>query len=231
MSHTTARTSVLLVALFGVGCSQPQQASKLEWVRSADGERDARRAVKEGDFHLKAIKGFTVTKPGVPDGCQVPKDWPVRVISGTSDMHVSSAHTELIERARKYVERFNRAILKAAGPENCGAELLINVRYDGNRIGLPRRVSWLGGEIRFESELPCKESGCPSVSVSAGFENPESIQSPHLLYHCSSTTTGGEFDRLYMGEWAGLRLTPGESKQLACGQGVILEIKRLQKQE
>jgi hypothetical protein len=68
----------------------------------------ARQDVKRGQKHFLGVRGFALELPGVDQtSCNLtPKS--IRIIGGTSDQ----ASLELIEAARKFAEKYNKAIVQ-----------------------------------------------------------------------------------------------------------------------
>jgi hypothetical protein len=81
--------------------------------------RDAQRAMKNGDYRLLAVYGFTTEVPGTDLSAYEAKDrYGVRVIEGTSDDMRWPGEKWLNDNARAYAEKYNRTIALAA-PRRC----------------------------------------------------------------------------------------------------------------
>jgi hypothetical protein len=85
----------------------------LEWLVDADAVRDAKRAVESGDLRLLAIRGYTITTPGVPeDKTRTLRSVNgVRFIEGTSDVIVNEKHRKLLEVAQEYAREYNEYVV------------------------------------------------------------------------------------------------------------------------
>lgn len=79
-------------------------------------ERDVAKNVAHGDFQFIGINGFTCDAPGTEsDPDALIRKFGVRCLDGTSDVIEGEEHRKLIEKARAYAERYNRALKKQFG--------------------------------------------------------------------------------------------------------------------
>src|SRR5689334_25341304 len=103
------------------GCGEPVPWPKphtdpvqlLRWVEGADPVKDAARALKEKDFKLLAVYGYTWTIPGVAetDRCDYRERYGMKLIEGTSDALVNPEHGRLVELTIKYATTYNRHLV------------------------------------------------------------------------------------------------------------------------
>ena len=117
------RVSFLFLLLFfylGVysfaiaGEASPDPVKQLKWLESANPENDAKKAIEEKDFRLRATYGYALEIPGVD-----PKDWieyekiyGVNPIEGTGDLLINEEHERLSKLAHEYATEYNKVILK-----------------------------------------------------------------------------------------------------------------------
>ena len=81
----------------------------IESIQDADPVLDAKLAIKQKDFRLAAIYGYSLTVPGLKNtGLAYEHPEKVWIIEGTSD----NKQTELNHLAAKYAETYNGIILK-----------------------------------------------------------------------------------------------------------------------
>lgn len=116
-----ALTLTAFGSLAGCSTAAEQAASKPKVTNSgnlakyldADPVADALEAIKQGDLHFLAVRGYTVIVPGVPDFQQkyVPK-YTYQIIEGTSDTFSNSAEREVQLQVRDYAKKYNLTLLK-----------------------------------------------------------------------------------------------------------------------
>jgi hypothetical protein len=84
----------------------------LKWVLNADPVKDARDAIRRDDFRFLAVKGFTISVPGIESHeQQLVKHYKYRVIEGTSDAVIDLEEREIQNKVIEYAAQYNRAIL------------------------------------------------------------------------------------------------------------------------
>jgi hypothetical protein len=86
---------------------------KLEWLESANPEMDAKKAILEKDFRLRAIYGYVLMIPGVnqENWIEYEKKYGLKPIEGTSDSLINSEHARLQKLASEYALKYNKVIL------------------------------------------------------------------------------------------------------------------------
>jgi hypothetical protein len=120
---------IYIVGLSGVliGCSsakQPQDrlhmqqhtahsARELKRYETADPNADLQAAIKKGDLRFLAIKGYTLTVPGVEDyKSKYANKYSYRILEGTSDVVNGPEDLRFQSIAQRYAEKYNRLLLK-----------------------------------------------------------------------------------------------------------------------
>ena len=112
------RSLVTISFIFFSFCATAQeqkvdQVAKLKWLDSANPVLDAKKAIKKGDYRLRAIFGYAVKVPGIDQGKyeDYKKIYGFNPIEGTSDALVSSEHVRLQHLASEYALKYNKVIL------------------------------------------------------------------------------------------------------------------------
>ncbi|QKQ26680.1 hypothetical protein [Candidatus Reidiella endopervernicosa] len=101
-----------------VGCSDSgysdyveKLVSPMQWIRSADPEKDANEALKNNDFRYLAITSYSLTFPGLPDN-KTPnanKEDGYRII-GYCELMEGEEHIELCVLAGQYAKKYNKTL-------------------------------------------------------------------------------------------------------------------------
>lgn len=95
-------------------CKKSPNIEKLRWVVKADPVRDATQAIMKNDFRFRAVQGYSVILPGVPERewQRYTKKYGIIVIEGTTDSFGCAEHVRLHLLAVKYAEKYNIGLLK-----------------------------------------------------------------------------------------------------------------------
>ena len=96
------------------GEASPDPVEQLKWLETANPENDAKKAIEEKDFRLRATYGYALEIPGVDqkDWIEYEKTYGVNPIEGTSDTSINKEHMRLSKLARDYATEYNKIILK-----------------------------------------------------------------------------------------------------------------------
>ena len=96
----------------------PDPVEKLKWLESANPEMDAKKAIAEKDFRLRAIYGYVLMIPGVnqEDWIEYEKTYGLNPIEGTSDSLINEEHARLQKLASEYALKYNKVILNHKKP-------------------------------------------------------------------------------------------------------------------
>jgi hypothetical protein len=86
---------------------------KLKWLESAKPEVDAKKAIIQKDFRLRAIYGYVLMIPGVnqKNWIKYENKYGVNPIEGTSDNLINDEHARLQKLASEYALKYNKMIL------------------------------------------------------------------------------------------------------------------------
>ena len=89
--------------------------AELQWLKNANPIVDANKAIKNNDYKLLGVYGFSLTIPGVnkPTEFEHQKKYGVKPIEGTSDALKNKEHAELNRMAYEYAKKYNEVILNA----------------------------------------------------------------------------------------------------------------------
>ena len=92
----------------------PDPVKQLKWLETANPENDAKKAIEEKDFRLRATYGYVLEIPGVDpkDWVEYEKTYGVNPIEGTSDSLINKEHMRLSKLAHEYAAKYNKVILK-----------------------------------------------------------------------------------------------------------------------
>jgi len=85
-----------------------ERAAQLQWVRTADAERDAEAAIAAGNPPIIGLYGYGAYFPGLPEGGSA-EGCPTRMLAGTAD-YLDSETAELQALAETYAETYNREV-------------------------------------------------------------------------------------------------------------------------
>ena len=96
------------------GEASPDPVKQLKWLESANPENDAKKAIEEKDFRLRATYGYVLEIPGVDskDWIEYEKTYGVNPIEGTSDSLINNEHICLSKLVHEYATKYNKFILK-----------------------------------------------------------------------------------------------------------------------
>jgi len=105
-----------MVAALG-GCATDSGAiseyeNKLQWVKDADAELDAKQALQKGDFRLMAMAQRGIVIPGVDQALseQYELKCGIRLIDGVTDTVRGEEHLKLMQKAHSYAKQYNEII-------------------------------------------------------------------------------------------------------------------------
>ena len=86
---------------------------KLKWLESANPKVDAKKAITQKDFRLRAIYGYVLMIPGVnqENWIKYENKYGVNPIEGTSDNLINDEHARLQKLASEYALEYNKIIL------------------------------------------------------------------------------------------------------------------------
>jgi hypothetical protein len=86
---------------------------KLQWIKDANPQQDAEKALAAGDFRLMGLPQRAVIIPGVPVERmnQYELKCGVKLIDGVSDTVLNNNHLQLMKMAHQYALQYN-AIIK-----------------------------------------------------------------------------------------------------------------------
>ena len=93
--------------------AEEDPAEKLKWLYSANPVVDAEKALKNGNYKLKAVHGFVLSIPGTKykKFNELKNKYGVEVIEGTSDDIQNKEHGKLNNLANNYAKQYNAVIL------------------------------------------------------------------------------------------------------------------------
>jgi hypothetical protein len=94
-----------------------EEVKKLQWVKNADPISDAKKAIKNRNFALLGIAGYTWSIPGVDERKKLEyrDTYGLRILEGTSDVVFGDEHARLIDLAAEYAKKYNLYILSSPG--------------------------------------------------------------------------------------------------------------------
>ena len=112
------RALALVLLLPSIVFAQPPDVlADIEYLRQfvrSDPEADARASFQKGRPSFLATAGYVLSVPGIEaagfQGCVAASEEAVDVIRGTSDFVWGAEHVALIDAARQYAARYNRAM-------------------------------------------------------------------------------------------------------------------------
>lgn len=111
MSKACLLTAAAAILLLG-SCEAKELTEarwQLRWVNVEDAERDADRAVGQGDTRLYGVYGYSIEMHGAPEGAAwQPNGCGLKMIAGTSDVMYSK---DTYERPRAYAKRYNERVI------------------------------------------------------------------------------------------------------------------------
>lgn len=105
----------LVMSSFAIAEDKSNKAvEKLKWLESANPEVDAKKAIIEKDFRLRAIYGYVLMIPGVnqKNWIKYENKYGLNPIEGTSDNLINDEHARLQKLASKYAFKYNKIIFK-----------------------------------------------------------------------------------------------------------------------
>lgn len=93
--------------------SMSKAEQQLQWIKDADPQLDASKALESGDFRLMGLAQRSVIIPGVPLDrmSQYELKCGVKIMEGVSDTVLNNEHLKLMQQAHKYALQYN-AIIK-----------------------------------------------------------------------------------------------------------------------
>ena len=110
---------LILLAVLGTlsACATESTAlndyeQKLQWVKQADAQADANKALQQGDFRLMALPGRGNVIPGIDVELrqQYKMKCGTKLTPGVTDAVEGEAHLKLLKMARRYTEEYNEVI-------------------------------------------------------------------------------------------------------------------------
>jgi hypothetical protein len=136
---------LLAVLLLAPSSSFAGQASTLRAFLSVPVPERLEGALRERDYRVLGVAGFTVETPGVTG--ELARVYGILIIPGTSDGIESPEHGELNERARAYALEYNRALLGSVPSASRGHALPPNksLQQTSAERGLPSSAACVGG--------------------------------------------------------------------------------------
>lgn len=108
----------IALALMTTSCGGEEKDNdpfhRMRWLEHADPIDDAKSALTQGNYELRAVNGFTVSVPGVKaeNYRAVRKKYKYNLIEGTSDFLAAGDHAKLNRQAINYAKRYNQYILE-----------------------------------------------------------------------------------------------------------------------
>ena len=108
--------SLLLIAIT-TGCASDnllnKHEQKLQWVQTADAQKDAKAALDQRDFRLMALAQRSTVIPGVDvkQGLKYELRCGIKFVQGVTDVVTSDEHLRLMKLAHSYALKYN-AIIK-----------------------------------------------------------------------------------------------------------------------
>jgi len=108
----TLLSMVTLMTACATDSALGEQERKLQWLKDADPQRDARQALQNGDLRMMGLPQRAIIIPGVPveKMRQYELKCGVKLINGVSDMVRSQQHLQLMKQAHQYALQYNALI-------------------------------------------------------------------------------------------------------------------------
>jgi hypothetical protein len=110
-------TTILLISAI-TGCAIGTSTltgseQKLQWLKDANPQQDAKKAIAAGDFRLMALPQRAIIIPGIPVDKMNKYELycGVKLIEGVSDTVLNDGHLQLMKKAHQYALQYN-AIIK-----------------------------------------------------------------------------------------------------------------------
>lgn len=96
------------------GSPPNDEVKQLKWIETALAQDDARKAIEQKDYRLRALYGYTLVIPGVAqeDYERIKKLYGIKPIEGTSDSIKSPEQARLNKLAYEYALKYNNFILQ-----------------------------------------------------------------------------------------------------------------------
>lgn len=103
----------LLVVSAQVTANDVEVHGIMGWLDSAEATTDARKALKNGDTRLWAVREIVLYLPGIEgeDKKLMAEKYGYRVVEGTSDGLVTGEHARLNTKAKEYAEKYNACVI------------------------------------------------------------------------------------------------------------------------
>ena len=113
LTQFCTRLILIGILLVASGCArsplsvaQDNAVRQMEWLYSAQPDRDVAAAIKKKDYRFVGLYGIGLDVPYINLGC-ISVDADVRPIEGTSDAVLGYEHAKLIAIAHVYAKEFN----------------------------------------------------------------------------------------------------------------------------
>ena len=112
----------LLLIVITSGCASDsllnKHEQKLQWVQTADAQKDAEAALKKNDFRLMALAQRSTVIPGVDvkQGMKYELRCGVKFVEGVTDIVTSDEHLRLMKLAHSYALQYNAMIKTRCHP-------------------------------------------------------------------------------------------------------------------
>jgi hypothetical protein len=110
-SKSLMASFALVSVISALGCDfhESEEIKVLRWVEKADPIADVKAAISKGDHRLLAVRGLTISLPGLDDGdlSRYEATYGVKQIEGTTDALVNQKHGQLVQRASDYAKAYN----------------------------------------------------------------------------------------------------------------------------
>ncbi|MGH6889713.1 MAG: hypothetical protein ACREHF_11045 [Rhizomicrobium sp.] len=105
-----------VLAVFLISCDNSTAGKTPDAVRFAHPQRDAARAIANGDFSLRGVYRIAIYVPGIQGDYEVlRKKFRIVPIAGTSDVIIKNDPNSFNNRAKRYAAEYNKRIFAALG--------------------------------------------------------------------------------------------------------------------
>lgn len=115
--------TILLLPLAITGCATDtstltKSEQKLQWIKDANPQLDAKKAIEAGDFRLMGLPQRAIILPGIPveEMNKYELHCGVHLIDGVSDTVLNDGHLQLMKKAHQYALQYNAMIKPHCNP-------------------------------------------------------------------------------------------------------------------